>query len=246
VTKRALAGLIMGLALFSGGVGRAENERPAMRANDASQIEGVDIPTADILDPGTFSTNFRFYTDGGITSRLILGPFRRVNLGIFGDAQRVIGGDEPHMIRPSVFFKLRFFDGTDYIPALALGYENQGYLYQESTRDFLHPEKGLYLVGSHEIFLPDMELHAGVNLPEVEDPEVFGFFGMTWKIVPSFALMAEYDNIRDGPENRVNIGGRFWVTPFFNVDVGARNVGRKADRGAERIVRLNYIGNFPF
>jgi hypothetical protein len=58
--------------------------------------------------------------------------------------------------------------------------------------------------------------------------------------------LAEYDNIRNAPTNRVDLGGRFWVTPFFNVDVAARNVGRGESRGAERIVRLNYVGNFPF
>jgi hypothetical protein len=150
------------------------------------------------------------------------------------------------MIRPSVFFKVRAFDGTDLLPALALGYDNQGYLYQESTKHFLQDEKGLYLVGSHEILLPDFELHAGVNVPDVEDAEVFGFFGATWKIAPAFALLAEYDNLRNGPGNRVNLGGRLWVVPSFNIDLAARNVGRSEVRGAERIVRLNYVAHFPF
>ena len=215
--------------------------------NYAPMIDVVDIPTADILDPKTFSTDFRFYSEGGIVSRLILGPFKRLNLGFSLDAQHVIGGEDPHMIRPSAFIKLRFFDGTDVLPALAAGYDNQGYLYQDSSKDFLQKEKGIYLVGSHEIFLPDLYLHAGMNWPRVGDSGTpFGFFGTTWKIAPSFALMAEYDNIQNGRDNRVNLGGRFWVTPFFNIDLDARNVGRGAARGAERIVRINYVTNFPF
>lgn len=210
-------------------------------------LEAVDIPTADILDPKTFSTSFRFYRAGGITSRLVLGPFKRLNVGFYLDSQHLIGGEGPHLIRPSAFIKFRVFDGTDIIPALALGYDNQGYLYQESSKDFLQKEKGIYLVMSHEIFIPDLEFHAGVNIPRVdEDGTPFGFFGATWKIVPSFAFLAEYDNIQKAPDNRVNLGGRFWVTPFFNVDVAARNVGRGSARGAERIVRLNYVTNFPF
>ena len=235
--------------MLGSSVWAAKNERSeasALRGGDSPQLEAVDIPTADVLDPATFSTNFRFYSQGGITSRLVMGPFRRVNLGISFDAQHIIGGQTPHLIRPSVFFKLRFFDGTDFFPAFALGYDNQGYLYQESTRKFLQDEKGLYLVGGHEILLPNLEIHAGVNIPKVDDAQVFGFFGMTYKVVPSFALLAEYDNIRKTPNARTNLGGRFWVTPFFNVDVAARNVGRSQARGAERIVRLNYTGNFPF
>lgn len=213
---------------------------------ESPMIEAVDIPTADILDPYTYATTFRFYNEGGIASRLIIGPLKRVNLGITFDGQRIIGSDDPHMVRPSVYFKLRAFDGTDVLPALALGYDNQGYLYQESTRDYLEKEKGLYLVGTHEIFIPDFDIHAGMNINDFDNTKVYGFFGATYKIVPSFALLAEYDNIRNGPENRVNLGGRYWVVPYFNIDLAARNVGRGGAQGAERIVRLNYVGHFPW
>jgi len=213
---------------------------------ESPMIEAVDIPTADILDPATYAATFRFYSEGGIASRLIIGPLKRVNIGITFDAQRIIGSQDPHMVVPSVYFKLRAFDGTDILPALAFGYDNQGYLYQDSTRDFLQKEKGLYLVGGHEIFIPDFELHAGVNVNDFDNAKAYGFFGATYKIVPSFALLAEYDNIRNGPENRVNFGGRYWVAPYFNIDLAARNVGRGGSRGAERIVRLNYTAHFPF
>ena len=93
---------------------------------DSPQLEVIDVPTPDVLDPATYSTNFRLYSDGGIVSRLIIGPFRRVNFGIMADAQKVIGGSAPHLVRPSLYFKLRVFDGNDVLPALALGYDNEG------------------------------------------------------------------------------------------------------------------------
>jgi hypothetical protein len=242
-TTKALLIVLLTSALWA-------DETPKTADKDAGaespQIEVVDIPTADILDPSTYATTFRFYSDGGINSRLVIGPLRRVNMGITFDAQQVIGGEPPHMITPSVYFKLRAFDGTDVLPALALGYDNSGYLYQESTHDYLQKEKGLYLVGSHEIFVPDFDLHAGTNINDFNNTKVYGFFGATYKIVPAFALLMEYDNIRNGPDNRPNLGGRFWITSFFNVDVAARNVGRSDADGAERIVRLNYTAHFPF
>ena len=206
----------------------------------------MDTPTADILDAGTYSTSFRLYSEGGLQSRLLVGPFRRVNLGLTFDMQHLIGSGSPHMINPAIEFKVRAFDGTDILPALALGYDGQGYLYQASTKHFLDDRRGLYFVGSHEILLPDLEVHAGVNCPDVEDAKAFGFIGSTYRLTNAFAFLLEYDNIRDAPTNRVNIGGRFWVTPSFNVDLAARNVGRDAVDGAERILRLNYVGNFPF
>jgi hypothetical protein len=212
---------------------------------DSPQLEAIDVPTADVLDPATYSTNFRFYSNGGIVSRLIIGPFRRVNFGIMADAQQVIGGSSPHLIRPSLYFKLRVFDGNDVLPALALGYDNEGYIYKDSLRDFQQKAKGLYLVGSHEIFLPNLELHTGVNSSDFDPIQVYGFLGATYRVVDNLTLMAEYDSLRSAPNSRVNLGGRFWVTSYFNVDVASRNVGRGELRGAERIIRLNYVSKFP-
>jgi len=245
--------VVFGVLLTLHGWGLAATKEGQKKSTDAdadteasTMIESVDIPTADILDAGTYSTSFRFYSEGGLMSRLLIAPFRRINLGLSFDVQRLIGSGDPHMINPAIHLKIRAFDGTDVLPALALGYDGQGYLYQESTKHFLHDRRGLYFVGSHEILLPDLEIHAGVDVPDVEDAKVFGFVGSTYRITSAFAFLLEYDNIRKAPENRVNIGGRFWIMPSFNVDVAARNVGRKGIDGAERIVRLNYVGNFPF
>ncbi len=242
---------LLGALLVSAGMGSRADELTSENARgtgEAPMLEAVDTPTAEILDPMTYSTNFRFYNEGGITSRLVIGPLKRVNLGISFDAQRVIGSGDPHMIRPSIYFKLRVYDGSDILPAFALGYDNQGQLYQEGSKRFLNREKGLYFVISHEVLIPNLEVHAGANLYDFENAKetVGGFVGSTFKITSSFALLAEYDNIHHAPDNRVNVGGRYYVAPYFYVDLAARNVGRGTSRGAERIVRLNYTGNFPF
>lgn len=241
-----VAGVVLWLATPSQSAPDKDKSEPARGGGESPMIEAVDVPTAEILDPATYAVHFRFYRQGGIMSRLILGPLKRVNLGVSFDAQRVIGDDDPHMIRPSVFFKLRFFDGSDVLPAFALGYDSQGYLYQESAKEFLHREKGLYVVASHEIFFPNFELHAGVNKYDFDDRSVFGFLGATLKISRSFALLSDYDNIQNVGDARFNMGGRYYVAPFFYVDIAARNIGRGSAKGAERMVRLNYVGNFPF
>ena len=217
------------------------------RGDQSPQLEAVDIPTAEILDPMTYSTSFRLYNEGGLTSRLILGPFKYVNLGVSFDAQRFIGAGDPHMVAPAIFFKVKPYDGGDFLPAIALGYDNQGMLWQETTKEYMHKGKGFYLVGSHPIFLQNFDVHAGVNIRDFdEDAAVYGFFGTTFKITPNFALLMEYDNIRNGRDNRFNVGGRFWIAPYFNVDLAARNIPHGSERGGERIVRLNYVGRFPF
>ena len=169
-------------------------------------------------------------------------------MGITFDAQRVIGSQDPHMIVPTVYFKLRAFDGTDVLPALALGYDNMGYLYQGNPRATYLPKRRKVFIwlAVNEIFVPDFDLHAGMNINDFNNTKIFGFFGVTYKIVPAFALLLEYDNIRNGPENRFNVGGRFWITPYFNVDVGARNVGRGLRRGRRAYRTSELHGSFPF
>ena len=241
---------ILGILLISiGAWGRADEPKTTEKARgtgEAPMLEAVDTPTPEILDPLTYSVNFRFYNQGGIASRLLIGPLKRVNLGLTFDSQNVIGSGNPQLIRPSVYFKLRMFDGSDILPALALGYDSQGELWQQSTKQFLNREKGLYLVAGHEILIPNLEVHLGTNIYDFQNASqsVGGFVGSTFKITPAFALLAEYDNIHSAPQNRINLGGRYFVAPYFYVDFAARNVGR-GNAGAERIVRLNYTGNFP-
>src|SRR5689334_10877868 len=152
--KRKLLFLaLLSLALLANGRLHADDDTEATETDTASsdvasdnqspQLELIDVPTADILDPMTFSTMFRFYSEGGMVGRFLLGPIKMVNLGISFDAQRVIGGGDPHMITPSVFFKVKPYDGSDYLPAIALGYDNQGMLWKEDTKDFLNPAKDL-------------------------------------------------------------------------------------------------------
>lgn len=238
--------LLIGFLAIGAGLVSAEDKTVRSGSGDSIPLEAVDTPNTDVLDPATYALNFRFYSNGGITNRLVIGPLNRVNLGIYFDTQGIIGTGDPHLVRPSLFFKWRMYDGSDVLPALAIGYDNQGYLYQRTSKEFLHKEKGFYLVASHEIFLPTFVLHGGVNINDFDNTDVFGFAGGTLQVTDAFDLIVEYDNIRDLPNNRFNAMGRFHVTPFFYIDFGARNIGRKSDKGAERIVRLNYSAHFPF
>ena len=146
----------------------------------------------------TYATTFRFYSDGGLTSRFILGPIKRVNLGVSFDAQRVIGGGDPHMVTPAVFFKVKAYDGSDYLPALSLGYDNQGMLWQEDSREYLNKGKGIYFVGSHEMFVPNFDIHAGMNVNNLDDgAKTYGFFGTSFKDHSGFRA---FDGIRQHPQ----------------------------------------------
>ena len=46
-----------------------ENSVAAGTEDFSPMVEGVDIPTAYVLNPMTYSTAFRFYNEGGLMSR---------------------------------------------------------------------------------------------------------------------------------------------------------------------------------
>jgi hypothetical protein len=63
-------------------------------------------------------------------------------------------------------------------------------------------------------------------------------------------IMAEWDNIKDFAESRVNSGLRVYLTQNFTIDFAVRLIGQSGyysdgqARGNERVVNLKYIGSF--
>jgi len=205
--------------------------------------ELIDIPTADAVDKYGFHTSFRFYNGGGVLSKANFGVFPRLNIGFGIDTEQLVGSNTVDVNRPTLNAKLRFFDGKRQLPALALGYDGQGYFFNEDTDKYNQRERGLYLVGGGEILTPGLSLHGGANIYDFDDDRVFCFAGISYMIQEVVALSFEADNMRKGRDNRLNTGVRYYVTPSFAIDLAGRDLWA-AGRKAERIVRLGYYGSF--
>lgn len=214
--------------------------RPAPGAE--ALLDVVDVPTAEVVRYGSYDVNFRFYSEGGILSRLVFGVFRSLNLGGSWDLRRLIGSAGATPVRPRAFVKWRVFDGGPSVPAVAIGFDDQGFLYDEAVRQYRHREKGLFLCGTQEIFLPELELHGGVNMYDFERGKVFGFMGGSWRVGKAFTLLAEYDNLRVFKDQRVNVGLRYQMAPPVEVEITGRDLGHPSIR--ERILRIRYRGSF--
>lgn len=209
----------------------------------APTVELIDIPTAEAVDHYGYHASFRFYSQGGLLAKTAFGVLPRLNIGFGLDTESFIGSQTPDLNRPTLNVKFRFFDGKREMPALALGYDGQGYFFNETTDEYVQREKGLYLAATAEAFLPELRLHGGGNVYDFSDDKVYGFAGIDYTYENKLALMFEADNLHVARESRLNLGGRYYVTPGFSVDVAGRDLwagGRKA----ERIVRLNYFGSF--
>ena len=213
--------------------------------------ELIDMPTAAVVDYGSFATRTRFFSNGGVLEWLSFGVFQRLNIGASLNVDRLLGTQTPVQItRPDLQVKFRFYDGTTILPALAVGFDGQGYMYNRIDHRYDQRQRGLYLVGSQEIGIPGLQANAGINIPDFDNNPVAGFMGASYNIQDQVLIMAEWDNIANFPDSRLNTGFRVYITPNFSVDFAARTIGQGGkytngvERGAERIVQLKYTGSF--
>ena len=226
-------------------VGRgAQKSETSQEANESEQglLELVDVPTAKILDYGAYGLGFRFYEQGGLLTQLSFGVFRRLNIGVSWDNEKVIGSQDPETNVPALQIKVRAFDGSPRLPSFTLGYDGQGRFFDRAKDEYAERERGIFIVFGREIFASGLELHAGSNIARFKEGKIYGFFGLSYDIENRLVLFTEYDNIRNGPESRWNIGAKLFPVPWLSIDFAFRKVGSNQDK--ERIARINYVGRF--
>jgi len=211
----------------------------------------IDMPTSAVLDLGGFASRSRFFAQGGFVDWLGFGVYPRVNLGVSAYIDKLIGNNGPvQLTRPELQVKMRFFDGDRYIPAFAVGFDGQGWLYNRPRKRYDHKQRGVYLVGTQEIGIPGLQAHAGMNISDFDSNSVFGMMGLSLNLRDKMKLMVEWDAVNNIFDSRFNTGLRFYLTPYFNFDFAVRAIGHGGTysngtpREAERIVQFKYVGNF--
>ncbi|MFA6584476.1 MAG: hypothetical protein WCS77_09280 [Elusimicrobiaceae bacterium] len=239
--------IISGVAAFAE-KSRRSHEHEAVLPQDT---ELIDTPTAGVVDYYGLQLRTRFYSGGGLMTGAAFGVLPRLNLGVNLSLENLIGTDtNVRLVRPEIQAKYRFYDGSSVFPALAIGYDGQGYYYDHEQKKYMEKGKGLYLAASREVIFPGLFFHPGVNVSDFDNSSVFLFFGLNYVIEDSFSLMAEWDNVQRVDESRFNVGGRFYVTPFFQIDAAVREIGKNTTFSngqknlAERIVQLRYVTSF--
>jgi len=215
----------------------------------------IDVPTAGVVDYSNFNIKSRFYNNGGVLTYIDIGILQNLNLGASFMVDNLIGSNTPvKMVKPEMQIKFRFYDGGYYIPALSIGYDGQGYYYDRGLKKYMQKGKGLYLVGSRELFFQGFMSSIGFNIPDYDQGYLYSFLGFNYNIDDKFNLILEFDNLfhSDYP-SRTNAGVRIAVNPNFFIDLAFRNIGRNSkfpngwDNKTERIIQFNtsiYLGNF--
>ncbi len=211
------------------------------------EISLIDIPTAGVVDYSNFYLKSRFYNNGGFLGYMNVGMLQNFNLGVSFMIDRLIGSQTPvKMVKPELQLKYRFYDGGYYMPALAIGYDGQGFYYDKNLKKYMQKSKGVYVVGSKEVFLPSFLLSGGLNIPDYDEEYLYSFVGFSYNVEDSFIIMCEFDNLfhSDYP-SRTNIGVRINISSNFSFDLALRNIGRNSKfingepNKTERIVQFN-------
>ncbi len=213
----------------------------------------IDTPNTEVIDYYGMDVNFRLYSNGGIVSRLTFGVFERLNIGCSWDVDKLIGTQTPQARQPAINLKFRVYDGSKNLPAIAIGYDGQGYSYNESSNTYLHKEKGIYFVSGMELLIKNLWFNLGTNInfssKENNKAEMFGFISVEYSILDkerkAISFLLEYDNLfKDTNDNRFNAGLRIFPSKELNIDFAFSDIASPKKYKTERFIKINYQTTF--
>lgn len=213
----------------------------------------LDVPTAEVLDRYQASFTTRAYSHGTVMESIDFGVYPRINIGISVASHELVGDSSSvKVLDPDFQAKWKIFDGNLYFPAIAIGYDGRRYGYGYQNRIYTYPvnknkeymddRKGGYLSLTREIIIPGLDATAGLNFSDFDFDELYMFTGMSYTVQDMVGLVAEWDNIRNMRDSRLNIAARFYLHPSLVLDAGVRRIGRGDE--SERILQIRYVTNF--
>jgi hypothetical protein len=203
----------------------------------------VDFPTAGLLPRGAFRVETDVYSQGGVLLSLSVGFARYFTFGISYGGSNVIGSDDPIMNpEPAVHLKARLIDESVLLPAVAIGFDSQGYGEFLDNEDrygeqrYLVKSRGVFAVASKNWeFIGPLSLHGGLSysLENDQDNDVTIFIGLIKTFGEFLDVRAEYDfayNDNEGEceliENRgyLNASLVWHVNENFSLSLEARDI----------------------
>ena len=197
----------------------------------------IDSPTAGLVVKGRFGLDLRMFPNGGLMGQLRAGALQRLTIGVSYGGEQLIG-DHPIDWYPRLEAAVRYrlIEENHVWPALAVGYETQGYGAYQNKR-YLIKSKGLFasLSKNYSSPLGQFGVHGGVNLTREADDgddDPSGWVGVDKRINQELVLVAEYDlGLNDNSRNSLgtgegylNAGLRWLVAPQLTLGFYLKNL----------------------
>ncbi len=242
--------LLAFLLLASAGTGSAQDVLSRMI---------VDTPTAGLIPRGSYAFGVRMSEGGNVLGELSLGIFERFELGFSYGGMNIVGaGDVEWNPRVEFQIKYRLIDETTGFPAMAIGFDSQGYgAYDTELERYAIKSRGFYGVLSKNYqFLAELGFHAGYSVSMEGKGEDAGepdfFLGTTIGFNPDLMIMLEYDlpvsddsiaRALDDGNGYFNAGFRMRLVEHLVIEVSFRNINENA-MNSNRMLKVVYESPF--
>lgn len=222
----------------------------------------IDAPTAGTLQKGTFDTELRAYPDGGMLGILQIGLSDRWTIGLGYGGTNIIASRDPEWNpRMNFLTKLQLIDETLALPAVAVGFEEQGFgRWVDSLDRYQNKGKGFYAVASKGYRMGTVisTIHAGLNLsPDAndDDNDINAFFGADLRFPNNFGLAVDYDLALDDDRTPLalgrgygylNVGARWMVLNRIFMEINLKDLfsNRRGRDAIGRELRIIYVEGF--
>lgn len=237
----------------------------ALFADQAAMLQPtrlIDAQTAGVLPKATYTFETRIYASGdtgirgnGLCLGISIGITDRLNVGVSYGGDGLIGrGRARGNPYPGAFIKYRVIEESYILPAIALGYDHQGYGgIDPAYKGYVYKSPGFFVALSKNYLLfssANLGFHGGVNfsleeLSKVKWPD--GYIGLDIAVNQELAAAVEYDlglNARDPRSTRyfnplngfLNAGLRWAFGPQFYIELFAKDLlQNKVDAGNRRL-----------
>lgn len=185
---------------------------PVFAGAQARNLELVDVPTANTMTKGELRYDTKFYPGGGILNRLYVSIFDRFIIGCSVNVMGIIGSGDIVVDLPIKFNgKARLSDDEGPMPAIAIGYEGQGYM---GVR-----EKGLYVAVTKEAYAGPVVLQLTGTLYTNEFSQfgnrIDAGLGFAAAFTREFMFSFEFDGItRANETTRISFGTGYFFDPI--------------------------------
>lgn len=210
----------------------------------------IDQPDIVFLNHGDYAAQLRFGPVGEIIGYAHIGLWDRFSFGMSYGASNLIGAGNPEFYRqPGIQVKVLLIEQNLMIPAIILGFDNQGYgKYDSSSYDIM--AKGFYLQIGETFEYPGLEItpNLGINYCIEQENRFDMFAGIRFGIGSTNIIIDYSPNLfddRDKNKGYLNTGIRlvFYEQLFF--EFALRDLLDNSNKAQQlnRMIKIGYRAN---
>jgi hypothetical protein len=217
-------------------------------------------PNAGLLDKNTYTLYSSAFHSGGALLDFVTAPFTNFNIGLSYSCTNLIGsGSLNFQNLPGLNIKVRFLNETNSIPALVIGFSNQGHgTFNSKDKRFEIMSPGFYLAGSknYRWLLGTVSFHSAFTyslepLPKKRNPNLV--IGLEQSLGSILSLNLEYNSNFDESNDKYikskglfNAALRCSIAKNLTVEFQAIDCSEHLQgfNGFNRVICLEYINKF--